>query len=96
MPLLPSNFSLPSPDARGQKYPAPAYGQTNAINHSIVDPSKEPNYEITPVVLAAEWASVSGEHVYLIVNMSEQEHKVTLPNKKQITVKALDAIRISK
>ncbi|MCS3263769.1 hypothetical protein NXV74_17550 [Bacteroides thetaiotaomicron] len=61
------------------------------------NPTQEiPNYEITPVVLAAEWASVSGEHVYLIVNMSEQEHKVTLPNKKQITVKALDAIRISK
>ena len=61
------------------------------------NPTQEiPNYEITSVVLAAEWASVSGEHVYLIVNMSEQEHKVTLPNKKQITVKALDAIRISK
>lgn len=61
------------------------------------NPTQEiPNYEITPVVLAAEWASVSGEHVYLIINMSEQEHKVTLPNKKQITVKALDAIRISK
>ena len=41
------------------------------------NPTQEiPNYEITPVVLAAEWASVSGEHVYLIVNMSEQEHRL--------------------
>lgn len=55
-----------------------------------------PNYETTPVVLAAEWESVSGERVYLVVNMSEQEHRVTLPGAKKITVKGLDALRIKK
>lgn len=55
-----------------------------------------PKYETTPVVLAAEWMSVSGKHAYVVVNMSDKEHQVALPNGKQVTVKPISAIRISK
>jgi hypothetical protein len=55
-----------------------------------------PNYETTPVILAAEWVSLSGGHAYLVANMSEQDHTVTLPNQKQVNIKALEAIRIPK
>jgi len=55
-----------------------------------------PNYETTPVVLAAEWISLSGENTYILANMSETDHVVVLPNQKEVTVKALEAIRIKK
>lgn len=55
-----------------------------------------PRYETTPVVLAAEWESVSGKRVYLVVNMGETERTVTLPDGKEVNVKALGALRIDK
>ena len=55
-----------------------------------------PNYETTPVVLAAEWESLSGKRVYIVVNMSEQDRTVSLPGGKQVKVKALGAARIEK
>lgn len=55
-----------------------------------------PGYQTTPVVLAAEWESLSGRRVYLVANMSETDRAVTLPGGKQVTVKALGAVRVEK
>jgi hypothetical protein len=55
-----------------------------------------PNYETTPVVMAAEWASTSGKRAWIVVNMSEQERAVTLPDGKKITVAAFGAARMAK
>lgn len=55
-----------------------------------------PNFETTPLVLAAEWTTVSGKHTYIVVNMDDKDHTVTLPNQKQVTVKAMSANRVNK
>lgn len=55
-----------------------------------------PNYETAPMVLAAEWESRSGKRVYVVVNRSEADRRVTLPGGKRVTVKALGAVRIEK
>jgi len=61
------------------------------------NPTREiTNYGTTPLVLAAEWLSLKGEHVYLVVNMDEKEHIITLPGDKQVKIAALSALRIKK
>lgn len=61
------------------------------------NPRREiPRYETTPVVLAAEWESLSGERAYIVVNMDGAAHDVSLPDGRQITVPALGALRMEK
>lgn len=55
-----------------------------------------PNYETTPVVLAAEWESISGKRVWIVVNMSENDRTVRLSDGQEVTVKALGASRLKK
>ncbi len=54
-----------------------------------------PNYQKTNVVMGAEWKSVKGKTVYVLVNMSTQDRVVTAPDGKTVTVPALNAIRIN-
>ena len=61
------------------------------------NPRREiPRYETTPVVLAAEWESLSGERACIVVNMDDAAHDVSLPDGRQITVPALGALRLEK
>jgi hypothetical protein len=55
-----------------------------------------PNYETTPVVLAAEWESVSGKRAWVVVNMSDTARAVTLPDGKSLTIAAMNATRVAK
>ena len=59
------------------------------------NPRREiPRYETTPVVLAAEWESLSGGRACIVVNMDNAAHEVSLPDGRKITVPALDALRL--
>lgn len=53
-----------------------------------------PKYEETNVVLAAEWKSVDGERCYVVVNMDDKPHKVSLPNNKSVEIDSLSCMRI--
>ena len=55
-----------------------------------------PNFQKSPVVLGAEWQNVKGKTVYVVANMSDRDRKVTLPNGKEVTVKAFSAIESKK
>lgn len=55
-----------------------------------------PNYETTPVVMAAEWESTSGKRAWIVVNMSDADRSVMLPDGQQVAVKAFDANRFKK
>ncbi len=55
-----------------------------------------PNYETTPVVMAAEWENLAGKRAYIVVNMSDKDRSVTLPDGKQASVKAFGAVRVNK
>lgn len=55
-----------------------------------------PNYQETNVVMGAEWESLGGQRVYLLVNMSGTDRCVVLPDGRSADVKAYDAVRISK
>lgn len=55
-----------------------------------------PNYETTPVVLAAEWESISGKCVWIAVNMSEKDRTVKLGDGQEVTVRAYSAGRFNK
>lgn len=54
-----------------------------------------PGYFLTPVVMGSVWESVDGTEATILVNMSEEDHRVKLPYGSEITVKALSAIRIN-
>ncbi len=55
-----------------------------------------PNYQPTPVVMGAEWTDVKGKSHYVAVNMSDRDRKIDLPNGKKVTVKAFDALTVTK
>ncbi len=55
-----------------------------------------PNYQITPVVMGAEWQSLRGEHVWLLVNMSDKARCVVLPDGREVTVAPFDAMRCNR
>ncbi|WP_234347300.1 DUF6259 domain-containing protein [Parabacteroides bouchesdurhonensis] len=54
-----------------------------------------PRYEVSPVVRAAEWLSVDGKKVILVVNMDDSKHKVVLPDGKEVEVAGLQGVRIN-
>ena len=45
--------------------------------------------------MGAQWTSVKGKTVYVLVNMSTEDRLVSLPNGRQVEVKALNALRIN-
>ena len=55
-----------------------------------------PNYQPTSVVMGAEWQDVKGYPHYVLVNMSERDRKVDLPNGKKVVVKAYNAMTTKK
>lgn len=55
-----------------------------------------PNYQETNVVMGANWESVDGKTVMILVNMSEDSHVVTLPDGVEIVMAAFGAKRIEK
>lgn len=55
-----------------------------------------PNYQETNVVMGANWESVDGKTVMILVNMSEDSHVVTLPDGGEIMMAAYSAKRIEK
>ena len=54
-----------------------------------------PNYQKTNVVMGAQWLSTKGRGAYILANMSTTDRTVTLPDGKQVTVKALSALRFN-
>lgn len=52
-----------------------------------------PGYQKTNVVMGAEWLNVEGKKVIFLVNMSGEDHNVTLPDGTSVTVKAYNAVR---
>lgn len=55
-----------------------------------------PNYQPSPVVMGAEWTDIKGKSYYLLVNMSDRDRKVVIPDGKNITVKAYSATKVAK
>ena len=54
-----------------------------------------PNYQPTPVVMGAEWADIDGRKYYILVNMSDRDRKVSLPDGRQTSVRAFNATKIA-
>lgn len=54
-----------------------------------------PNYQKTNVVMGAQWLSTKGRGAYILANMSTTDRTVVLPDGKQVTVKALSALRVN-
>ena len=55
-----------------------------------------PNYQPTPVVMGAEWADIDGHVYYILVNMSDRDRKVSLPDGRQTSVRAFNATKIAR
>ena len=55
-----------------------------------------PGYQKTHKVMGAEWETAKGRGVYVLVNMDTADHQVTLPDGRNIVVKARQAKKQSK
>ena len=55
-----------------------------------------PNYQPSPVVMGAEWVDIDGRTYYILVNMSDRDRKVSLPDGRQTSVRAFNATKIIK
>ena len=53
-----------------------------------------PGYRWTHVVMGANWATVKGRKVCVLVNMDSSDHKVSLPDNRKVVVKARSAVYI--
>ena len=45
--------------------------------------------------MGAQWLSTKGREAYILANMSTTDRTVTRPDGKQVTVKALSALRFN-
>lgn len=50
-----------------------------------------PGYQPISVVLGAKWLDINSKPHFVVVNMSEQEHRVSLPDGRNIKIPALSA-----
>ena len=55
-----------------------------------------PGYQKTHKVMGAEWETAKGRGFYIIVNMDNADHQITLPDGRNLVVKAREAKKQSK
>ncbi len=52
-------------------------------------------YQVTNVVLAAEWLSIKGEKCYIVVNIDDAAHHIKLPNDEYMEIPGMSCLRVN-